>query len=152
MRSATRLGVALLTAHCCLLTAHRSLLTAQERDVARERADYAHWLATAPSSPLGAVALAPVGSGIEIGPAGSDIPLDGFPPHRVVQRRGRVTLSGPTGDRPLLRGRPVTSVSYTFLASGLTGRATLAVHRPPPAEAKTASWYPYDPAAAFVVS
>ena len=91
-----------------LLTAHRSPLTAQMPDVERERREYARWLASAPTSPLGAVALAPVGRGIEIGGRRSDVPLEGLPLHRVTEDRGRLTLSGPHGNRSLVRGRPVT--------------------------------------------
>jgi uncharacterized protein len=145
MSSATRVCIALLTAHC-------SVLTAQIPDVARERKEYARWLASAPTSPLGAVALAPVGRGIEIGPQRSDVPLEGLPLHRLTEERGRLTLSGPQGNRPLVRGRPVTIAGYTLLAAGPPGRTTLAVHRPPPDNAKTVSWYPLDPRASFVVS
>ena len=125
---------------------------AQEPEVARERAEYARWLATAPVSPLGAVAIAAVGPGIEIGPAGADVQLDGFPLHRVTERAGRLTITGPRGDRPLVRGRPVALGAYTFLAGGAPGRTTIAVHQTPPAAARAPSWYPYDPAAAFVVT
>jgi hypothetical protein len=145
MASATRLCITLLIAHW-------SVLTAQTPGVERERKEYARWLTSAPTSPLGAVALTPVGRGIEIGPQRSDVPLEGLPLHRVTEERGRLTLSGPHGNRPLVRGRPVTIAGYTLLAAGPPGRTTLAVHRPPPTDAKTASWYPLDPGASFVVS
>jgi hypothetical protein len=120
-----------LLAGAVLITAHRSPLTAQMPAVERERREYARWLASAPTSPLGAVALAPVGRGIEIGGRRSDVPLEGLPLHRITEDRGRLTLSGPQGNRPLVRGRPVTIGGYTVMASGLPGRTTLAVHRPP---------------------
>jgi hypothetical protein len=145
MACVTRISIALLTAHC-------SLLTAQVSDVERERREYARWLASAPTSPLGAVALAPVGRGIEIGGPRSDVPLEGLPLHRVTEDRGRLTLSGPHGNRSLVRGRPVTIGGYTVLASGPPGRTTLAVHRPPTERRKTISWYPFDPRASFVVT
>ena len=141
-----------LLAGAVLITAHRSPLTAQMPDVERERREYARWLASAPTSPLGAVALAPVGRGIEIGGRRSDVPLEGLPLHRITEDRGRLTLSGPQGNRPLVRGRPVTIGGYTVMASGLPGRTTLAVHRPPTERTKTISWYPFDPRASFVVS
>jgi hypothetical protein len=145
MSLAARLCIALLTVHC-------SLLTAQVPDVERERREYARWLATAPTSPLGAVALSPVGRGIEIGPRGTDVPLEGLPLHRITEERGRLMLNGPQGHRPLVRGRPLTVGGYTLLAGGLPGRTILAVHQPPPEGAKKVSWYPLDPEASYVVS
>jgi uncharacterized protein len=146
MRWATGLGViALLTAPC-------SLLSAQVPDLERERREYSRWLASAPTSPLGAIAFAPVSRGIDLGTGESDIPLDGLPLHRVTEQGGRVTLSGLHGNRSLVRGRPVAIGGYTLLVGGSPGRTTLAVHRTPPADAKPPSWYDPDPSAAFVVS
>lgn len=146
MRSAIRLaGIALATAHC-------SLLSAQTPDLERERREYSRWLASAPTSPLGAVAFAPVGPGLELGSGASDIPLNGLPLHRVTEQGGRVSLSGPHGNRALPRGRPVAIGNYTLVTGGAPGRTTLAVHQAPPADAKRPSWYDPDPAASFIVS
>ncbi len=134
------------------LTAHPSRLAAQQPDVQRERAEYGRWLASAPTSPLAAVALVAVGSGIRVGPADADIPLAGFPEHRVIERAGRVTLEGPEATRPLARGRPATIGRFTFVAAGAAGRTTLTVHAmPPPAGAKAPAWFAYDPAANLLV-
>ncbi len=151
----TRQGATLVIAVLVggLLTAYRSLLTAQESAVARERAEYAGWLASAPTSPLAAVALVPIGPGIRLGPAGSDVPLAGVAEHRVSERGGRVTLDGPGGERALYRGRPVTVAAHTVVAAGLPGRTVLGVFTPPrPGKAKPPEWYAYNRAANLVVT
>jgi uncharacterized protein len=141
-----------ITLAAILLTAHCARLTAQEAAVERERAEYARWLATAPVSPLAAVALAPVGAGIRLGPAGSELPLAGVPEHRVLERNGRLSLEGPGGSRPLVRGRPVPVGSHTIIAAGAAGRTTVVAYSPGvAAKAKPPAWYPYNPTARFTV-
>ncbi len=131
------LGLLLLTAHC-------SPLTAQQSAVERERAEFGKWLVSAPTSPLAAVALTALGSGLGLGPAGSDIPLTGLRMHRITERRGRVTLAGPEVSRSLFPGRPVTIGGHTIVAGGLPGRTTVIVYSAPPRiDAKPPVWYPY---------
>jgi len=96
-------------------------------ELARERADYAAWLATSPVSPLAAIAQQPVGDGLELGPPDTDIPLDGVPRHRLTQRGGAVTLDGPPGGRAIPRGAQVRVGAYTLLVDGPAGRAVLTV-------------------------
>ncbi len=135
------------------LTAHLSRLAAQQPDVERERAEYARWLATAPTSPMAAVALVPIGLGIRLGPADAEVPLTGLPEHRVTERGGRVTLASREVVRSLFRGRPVTVGRHTLLASGPVSRTVLAVFSGPQRpDAKAPSWYPYNPAANVVVT
>jgi uncharacterized protein DUF1684 len=98
-------------------------------DLARERADFAAWLAEAPTSPLGAVAQQPIGPGIRLGPADADIPLAGIPEHRVTERSGTVRLDGPSG-RVLPRGAAVPLGNHTLTAEGEVGRTTLMVFGP----------------------
>ena len=103
------------------------LLAQLPADLARERATYADWLATAPNSPYLAVAQQPIGPGLTIGPEGSDLPLDGVPAQRVTQQGAIVTLEGPAGRRTLPRHRPVTLGRYTVVAGGTPGRGVLAI-------------------------
>jgi hypothetical protein len=117
-------------------------------DVARERAAYTQWLATAPNSPLAAVAQQPIGPGIRLGPADADVPLDGVAEHRVRERGRVVTLDGPGGSRPLAPGRPVALGSYFVSAGGVPGRRVLTVYGPSRAD-KPAEYYPYDPGLVF---
>lgn len=95
-------------------------------DLARDRADFAAWLAEAPVSPLAAVAQQPVGGGVRLGPADADVPLAGVAEHRVTEERG-VRLTGPEGARVLPRGLAVRLGTYTLVAAGPAGRAVLEV-------------------------
>jgi uncharacterized protein len=117
-------------------------------DLARERAAYAEWLATAPNSPLAAVALQPVGPGIRIGPADADVPLAGIPEHRASERSGAVMLEGPSGTRALPVGRPVALGDFFVAAGGLPGRRVVTVYGPE-RDGKPAEYYPYDRSLVF---
>lgn len=96
-------------------------------DLARERADYATWLRTAPASPFAAVALQRIGPGITLGPSGSDIVLEGMPPVRVTESGGRIAIDSAGTARPLPRGRVTGLGRYRVLAAGTPGRTTLTV-------------------------
>lgn len=117
-------------------------------DLARERAAYTEWLATAPNSPLAAIALQPVGPGIRLGPTDADVPLAGVPEHRASERSGAVMLEGPGGARALPAGRPVALGDYFVAAGGLPGRRVVTVYGPE-RKAKPAEYYPYDPRLVF---
>ena len=120
-------------------------------DLARERAAFAEWLATAPNSPLAAVAQQPIGPGIRLGPADADVPLAGVAEHRVTERGRTVTLEGPTGSRALPAGRPVPLGEFFVASGGIPGRRLLTVYGPK-REAKAAEYYPYDPRLVFTGS
>jgi hypothetical protein len=117
-------------------------------DLARERSDYAEWLATAPNSPLAAVAQQPIGPGIRLGPTDADVPLAGVAEHRVTERGGAVTLEGPGGARPLPVGRPVALGEFFVTSAGLPGRRVLTVFGRKRGD-KAAEYYPYDPGLVF---
>ena len=121
---------------------------ASPQDLARERAAYVEWLATAPNSPLAAVAQQPIGPGIRLGPADADVPVPGLAEHRVTERGGAVVLDGPEGSRALPAGRPVTLGGFVVAAGGLRGRRVLTVYGPK-REGKGAEYYPHDPALVF---
>ena len=106
-----------------------ALLRAQgPTDVTRERNEYVAWLATAPNSPFAAVAQQPIGTGLELGPANSDIPLRGLPAHRLTETGGSVSLEGPEGRRIVPRGRPLTLGQYTISVAGAPGRGVVTVY------------------------
>jgi hypothetical protein len=142
-RSAGAALAVLLAAPAPLLAQHSPV------DVARERSEYAEWLAAAPNSPLAAVAHQPIGAGIRLGPADADVPLDGITEHRVSERGGAVTLEGPGGRRALPRGRPVELGRYRLAAAGLPGRTVVTVYGPR-RTTRSAEFYSYDPRLAFV--
>jgi hypothetical protein len=83
-------------------------------DLARERADYMTWLASAPNSPLAAIAQQPVGTGLRLGPQDSDIPLAGVPDHRIVPRGQSVMLQTRSGMQALPIGSPLKVGRYTL--------------------------------------
>jgi hypothetical protein len=117
-------------------------------DLVRERSEYAEWLATAPNSPLAAVAQQPIGSGIRLGPADADVPLAGVAEHRVAERGGGVVLEGPGGARPLPVGRPVALGEFFVTSAGLPGRRVLTVFDRKRGD-EAAEYYPYDPRLVF---
>lgn len=144
MSGARRRGRALLAAAALLGAA--CPLPAQQVPpaLARERADYAAWLARDPGSPWAARALQPIGTGLTLGPPGSDIELPGLALHRVREDGASVVLEAPSGSRPLPRGPLVPLGDWRLRVQGAPGRATLAVYGPPrPGTAP--AFYAYDP-------
>jgi hypothetical protein len=143
----TRSLAAVATATCLALAAP---LVSQSppADLAGERAAYAEWLATAPNSPLAAVAQPPIGSGIRLGPADADVPLVGLAEHRVTERGGAVVLEGPGGSRALPAGRPAALGKFFVASGGVPGRRVLTVYGPR-REDKAAEYFPYDPRLVF---
>jgi uncharacterized protein len=125
-----------------------TLLAQLPADLARERAAYAEWLATAANSPYLAVAQQPIGPGLRIGPAGSDLPLEGVPEQRITQQGAIVALEGPGGRRVLPRHRPVTLGRFTVVAGGTPGRGVLAVFAPRE-HRETPAYYPHSPTVVF---
>ncbi len=127
-----------------------ALLRAQgPTDVTRERNEYVAWLATAPNSPFAAVAQQPIGTGLELGPANSDIPLRGLPAHRLTETGGSVSLEGPEGRRIVPRGRPLTLGRYTISVAGAPGRGVVTVYADD-GERKRTEHFDYDASLVFV--
>lgn len=118
-------------------------------DIARERADYAAWLAGAPTSPRAAIAQQPIGTGLRLGPEDADVPLAGIPEHRVVPQGGAVRLEARDGGRTMPRGLPVRLGAYTLVADGPVGRASLTVFGPAH-PGRPPSYYAPDPSLIFV--
>jgi hypothetical protein len=121
-----------------------SVLAAQvPPDLARERSDFAQWLATAPVSPLAAVAQQLIGPGITLGEGETDIPLHRVPSSRVVEERGAAVLIQAGERRALPRGQLIALGAYQVLAGGPPGRTALTVfgseRRP-----LTPAFFPYD--------
>jgi hypothetical protein len=126
-----------------------SLIRAQgiPPDLAEERAQFAQWLLSDPFSPVNAIARREIGAGLRLGPPSADIPLAGVAEHRVVERNGRVTLSGPEGERVLPRARGTSLAGFELRADGSPGRAVLTVfHR---GSGREPAFYPYDPGLVF---
>ena len=89
MRHRLRL-LALLIAPQTFLVGPRLVSAQVPPDLARERSDFAEWLKSAAVSPLRAIAQQPIGARLTLGPAGSDVPLDGLPATQLIQERAGV--------------------------------------------------------------
>ena len=118
-------------------------------DLARERAEYAEWLVTAPVSPRRAIAQQPISGGIRLGPDDTDVPLAGVTEHRLLQRGGAVTLEGPEGRRAVPRGVPIGLGAYTLTVDGGAGRAVVTIFRGEQREQPPA-YFEYQPSLVFV--
>jgi uncharacterized protein len=135
-------GIVLLA---CLLGPAR--LAHAQSDLAGERAECVHWLATSPTSPAAALAQQPVGTGLRLGPASADLPLEGAPELHVEPRPGGVRLTSPWGTRILPRGLPVRVGPYTLTVDGPSGREVLTVFGPTRSDQRPSY---YEPSSEFV--
>ena len=112
-------------------------------EVSQERADFISWLAAAPTSPLRAMVLHPIGPGIRLGPATAEIPLRGVDA-RVEQRGLSLSLIVAGSPRPLPRDRAVPLGGYQIVAAGRPSQAVLTVFgRDAVAGSHEPSYYPY---------
>src|SRR5215218_569039 len=140
--------ILLFAISCCAVS--RSLAQTNA-EVAEERSEYLAWLRTAPNSPLAALAQQPIGTEVRLGPADSDIPLEGLDEHRVTAKGGSLTLRSRAGDRPLSRGRPVNVGAYIMYVTASARGPLLTVFgkvsgKSPP------GYYAYDSALVFTVA
>lgn len=97
--------------------------------LALDREEYARWLATAPTSPFGALALQRIGNGVTVGDGG-EVPVEGLPVQRVEQRGGVVRMSSTAGTRALGIGLPARIQGFALVATGLPERRMIAVFGP----------------------
>jgi hypothetical protein len=137
-----------LGVRCAPLLLASALAAQVPPGVATERAGYLAWLKTAVNSPLNAVAQQSVGAGVRLGPDDADIPLEGVAEYHVFADGAALILEGPTGRRPITRGRPFRLGKYTLHLTSLPPHAVLTVFgdgsgKPPP------GYYEYDPALVF---
>jgi hypothetical protein len=115
----------------------------------RERDEYADWLATAPNSPLAAIAQQPIGTGLRLGPPGSDIPLARLPEQRITGSGGTVYLETANGRRAVPRDRPMPLGAYTISVTGAPGRSVLTVFAAQ-SERERPEYFDYDASLALV--
>lgn len=135
-----------LAALALLLVSH---LNAQvPADLARERAQFAQWLATAPNSPMIVRGLAPVGPGIRIGPDDAEIPLKGIDV-QVRESGGAVTMEGTSERRTLPRNRLTTVGSFAFFLSGPPGKSIITAYGGDRKQ-QVPEYYSYDGSKVFI--
>ena len=128
MRPLHRISVHRLFGLAALCLGPATPVAGQSATVTAEREAFATWLATAPVSPLAAIAQQPIGGGIRLGPPDADVPLDAAPEQRVSEKGGTVTLEAAGARRVLPRGLPVKVGSFTLIADGPPGRTVLTVY------------------------
>jgi len=87
---------------------------------------------------------------VTLGPDTADIPLNGFGPASVTERKGAVTFTGADGkSRPLPKGRPVSVAPWTLQVVQGGSSPVLLVYGEP--GGKVPGWYPVDPRLSFEV-
>jgi hypothetical protein len=131
-----------------------SLLVAQAppADLTRERAAHTQWLSTDPLSPARASSFTPIDAdGITLGGAAADVEFPGAPTATVSDRDGRIVLRGWGDDRNLTRHRATPLRGHRLVPVGTPGRSSLLIYRDDK-PGKRPTWYPYQRAAALVVS
>jgi uncharacterized protein (DUF1684 family) len=120
--------------------------------VEQERSEFAQWLRTSPISPWRAIALHPLGNGVELGPPSADVPLPGAPATTLLERNGRVLLRREGGEVALARGRPYLLSNWRLVVNGSPGRAVVTVFGAAPPRPKSFEHFPFDPAAVHRVT
>lgn len=119
--------------------------------VERERAEFSNWMRTAPVSPRRAEAVLAIGEGLTLGGAEAAVAISEIAPHRIEERAGRVSLSGPDGTRTIRRGLPFTLGPNRLLVSGAPGRSTLTVFASELRGGQDPLWFPYEARWSFQV-
>ena len=134
---------ALLVASLALVAPSAAGAQAVPADLARERDEYARWLATAPTSPYAAQALLPIGRGISLGEGEADVVLAGLARTTITERGGALAIAREGRSTPLPRDR-VTPLdgAYRVLATGVPGRTVVTVFGAP-RNAQAPSYYAY---------
>ena len=134
--------IATLCAGCITLAAQAP------PQVAAERAGYLAWLKTASNSPLFALAQRPVGTGLRLGPADADIPLDGVAEHRLVLDGETVVLEGPT-EKPQGGRSSFQLGNYSLYLSSSPSGPVVTVFGQPSGK-QPPGYYPYHPSLVFI--
>jgi hypothetical protein len=97
---------------------------------------------------MAAVAQQPVGSGLRLGPADADIPLEGVAEHRVAAEGGALTMQTSSGKRPLSRGQPIRLGRYTAYFTRAPAGTVVTVFGGGPRKAPP-GYYAYDSSLVF---
>lgn len=110
-------------------------------DLAAERAVFARWLETSPSSPAAAIYHQPLDGKLILGPGG-DYALEGLPAGTLERGSRGLTLRTADGERAVPRNREVPLGDFLLRVSGERGRSVVTVFGPG-AEISAPGWYPY---------
>ncbi|MHB1326940.1 MAG: DUF1684 domain-containing protein [Gemmatimonadales bacterium] len=137
MRSWRHLTVATLT-----LGATAASFAQEPGDLLSERQAFARWLTTSAWSPLRAVAHAPIGPRLTIGPKDADVLLSSAPSAVLTERDSRITLTVAGTDRPIGPDGSADLGSYRLRLAGPRGRETVTVYGQTAVQAKP-EYFPY---------
>lgn len=113
-----------------------------------ERADYAEWLRTSPSSPYAAVFHQPLSSDLVFGPDGQ-VALAGAPAATLSRTRRGLELRTPEGRRLVPRNRDVSLGDWRIRVSSSARADIVTVFAPLDVPVQHPGWFPYDPALAI---
>jgi hypothetical protein len=118
------------TAALCMAAALLPMAAAAQTRaaVARERTDFAAWLAAAATSPLRAVTVRPIGALLTLGPSSADVPMEGAEASELMERDGRVWLKRGQGEVPVGRGRAVALGGWRMVVGGIPGRSVVTIY------------------------
>jgi hypothetical protein len=116
-------------------------------DLAAERADFVHWLETAPTSPAAAIYHQPLADRLVLGPGG-DPALAAVPAATLRETRRGLTLETGGSSRAVPRDRDVALGAFHLRVSGARGGSVVTVYGPH-ARHSAPEWYPF--AGALVV-
>jgi hypothetical protein len=133
---------------CCWLLAAGGAEAQTPGPVTAERTGYTEWLATAPNSPFAALGQFPVGKGLVLGPAGSDLPLAGIGTWHVQAAPDGVILTGTSRADTLGPGKLAHLGRYLLSASGQADRAVVTVFDSSRTRGAPA-WFPEDRSVVF---
>jgi hypothetical protein len=109
--------------------------------LAAERADFASWLETSPTSPAAAIYHQPLGDELVLGPGG-DPALAGLPAATLRQARRGLTLETAGTTRTVPRNRDVQLGTWQLRVSGDRGWSSITVYGPA-RSFRAPGWYPY---------
>jgi hypothetical protein len=112
--------------------------------VTRERNEFAAWLASAPTSPLRAVAVRPIGALLTLGPSNADVPMEGADAAELQERDGRVILKRGQNESPVGRGRALALGGWRLVIGGIPGRSVVTVYAGQLLKAPHLAHYPYN--------
>jgi uncharacterized protein (DUF1684 family) len=116
----------------------------------QERIEWEQWLRSAPTSPFAAIAQAPVGRGLTLGPGDADIPLTGVPATRVTEAGQVVYVESEGRRRAVARNRSLPLATYTMRFVGPPGRTVLAVYGPP-RDVRSPAYFDYQGSVVFTL-
>lgn len=121
-------------------------------DAARERAAFVSWLESSPTSPLRAVSRLPLNDSLVVGPADSDLPLEGPVERNVVRLDGGIWLEADSGRKIMAPYVPVRLGRYRLVIQGEREAPVLMAFDAGESTKQAPAFFPQDSSLAFEVT